>query len=72
MPLSGREVRLPHIVALAKREEELYTENKKQVIKLSTLPQDTANFLKQIRDEAHRFAKKYHHKLREIIYREEQ
>lgn len=59
----------PFVTALAKREEELYTENRAQPIKLSTLPSETAFFFQRIRDEAHRFAKKYHHKLREVSYR---
>lgn len=57
------------IAALAKREEELYTENRDRPIPLKTLPPDTALFLQHIRDESHRFAKKYHHKRREVLYR---
>ena len=61
---------IPKVMALAKREEELYTENRKTPIKLNTLPRDTKYFFQRVRDESHRFAKKYHHKLREILYRE--
>ncbi len=57
------------VAALAKREEELYTEGAGRPIRLSSLPENTANFLKRVRDESHRFAKKYHHKLREISFR---
>lgn len=57
------------VAALAKREEELYTENIKSPVRLDSLPHHMANFLKHIRDESHRFAKKYHHKLREVAYR---
>ena len=66
-----REVRLPKVAALAKKEEELYTEKKEQPIRLSALPRETALFLQRVRDESHRFAKKYHHKLREKLYRGE-
>ena len=65
------EVRLPKVVALAKRKEELYTENRIQPVRLNALSKDTAFFFQRVRDESHRFAKKYHHKLREILYREQ-
>lgn len=54
------------IAALAKKEEELYLENRKKTIRLYSLPKPTSFFLQRIRNEAHRFAKKYHHKLREM------
>lgn len=57
--------------ALAKREEELYLPGKKRPLRLDSLPPDTAGFLQRVRDEAHRFARHYHHKLREISYRNE-
>lgn len=57
------------IAALAKRKEELYIPHRKNPIPIVTLPSDVASFLKHVRDESHRFAKKYHHKLREISYR---
>ncbi|MBI2121674.1 MAG: GIY-YIG nuclease family protein [Candidatus Sungbacteria bacterium] len=57
------------IVALAKREEELYTENRREPIPLKTMPPDVMHFFQNVRDESHRFAKKYHHKLREMAYR---
>lgn len=62
--------RIP-LAALAKKEEELYIKNRSSPIRLSTLPQGTAFFFQRVRDESHRFAKKYHHKLREIFYRKE-
>jgi len=65
-----QKVRLPKVAALAKREEELYIQERKTPIKLSTLPQNVALFFQRVRDESHRFAKKYHHKLREISYRQ--
>lgn len=57
------------IIALAKREEKLYIKPGKNPIPLKNLPEHVANFLKLVRDESHRFAKKYHHKLREKLYR---
>lgn len=59
----------PLIAGLAKREEELYIEDRPKPIKLSSLPQETAFFFQQVRDESHRFAKKYHHKLRELMFK---
>lgn len=56
------------VVALAKREEELYMENKRLPIKLSSLSQNTAFFFQRVRNEAHLFARRYHHKLREIYF----
>ena len=58
------------IVGLAKREEELYIEGRKDPVRLDSLPQDTMFFFQNVRNESHRFAKKYHHKLREISYRQ--
>ncbi len=53
-----------YVTALAKREEELYFPNKKFPIRLIALPPEIAHFFQRIRDEAHRFARKQHHKLR--------
>ena len=55
---------------LAKREEELYIEGRSQPMRLRSLPFETASFFQRVRDESHRFAKKYHHKLREMGLRE--
>ena len=60
----------PIIVALAKREEELYIEGKKRPVRLDSLTREVMHFFQRVRDESHRFAKKYHHKLREIDFRE--
>lgn len=57
-------------VALAKREEELYLGNRKLPIRLSSLSQATAFFLQRVRDESHRFARVYHHKLRKRHFHE--
>ncbi|MEX0870034.1 MAG: GIY-YIG nuclease family protein [Candidatus Spechtbacterales bacterium] len=50
------------VVALAKREEELYLPGRKKPIPLSEMPPDVANLLKHVRDEAHRFAVSHHRK----------
>ncbi len=51
------------IVALAKREEELYLPDGR-IIKLKEGPEPMLHFLTSMRDEAHRFAISYHKKLR--------
>jgi len=53
------------ILALAKREEEIYLPNKKRPFRL---PNDHPFrlLLMYVRDESHRFARTYHHKLRSI------
>ncbi len=56
------------VVSLAKREEELYSPHHAHTIRLDSLPLDTGFFFQRVRDESHRFAKQYHHKLREISY----
>jgi len=53
------------VVALAKRKNELYIKNRKKPILLKSLPREIFNLILQARDEAHRFARKYHLKLRE-------
>ncbi|MBI3442918.1 MAG: GIY-YIG nuclease family protein [Candidatus Sungbacteria bacterium] len=57
------------LAALAKREEELFIEGKNTPQRLDSLPPDVKLFFQHVRDESHRFAKKYHHKLRKMIYR---
>ncbi len=56
-------------VGLAKREEELYLPGQPTSIPLRTLSRETEFFFEHVRNESHRFAKKYHHKLREMSYR---
>ena len=55
------------LVSLAKREEILYTSSTLQTggVPLKNLPESWANFFMFIRDEAHRFALKYHRYLRD-------
>jgi len=57
------------VLALAKKENKLYIEECKKPILLKTLPRDIFNLILQLRDEAHRFARAYHKKLREIDLR---
>ena len=56
-------VKPPMVISLAKREEEIFIQARKQPIKL---PRNDAalRVLQQVRDEAHRFAQHYHHILR--------
>ncbi|MCX7846384.1 MAG: excinuclease ABC subunit UvrC [Dictyoglomaceae bacterium] len=51
------------LIALAKKEEEIYIPHKKEPIKLSK-DSPALHILQRIRDEAHRFALTYHRKLR--------
>ncbi len=50
--------------ALAKQHNELLIENRKQSLLLKNLPQEVSNLILRLRDEAHRFARNYHLKLR--------
>jgi excinuclease ABC subunit C len=52
------------VVAVAKREEILYTRDAPEGIELD-LGSHGLHLIQNIRDEAHRFAQRYHHKLRE-------
>jgi excinuclease ABC subunit C len=52
------------IMAIAKRNNELYIEDSKKPLLLKNMPRQTFNTVLQMRDEAHRFAQKYHHSLR--------
>ncbi len=53
------------VIALAKKENKLFIEGKKESISLKELPRAIFNLILQLRDEAHRFAISYHKKLRE-------
>lgn len=61
--ISNQQLTIPAI-ALAKKRNELYIENKKNPILLKTLPRPVFKLILQLRDEAHRFALTYHLKLR--------
>jgi excinuclease UvrABC nuclease subunit len=51
-------------MALAKRNNELFVEGKSQPFCLKKLPRPVFNLVLRLRDEAHRFARAYHFKLR--------
>jgi excinuclease ABC subunit C len=53
----------PAVIALAKREEEIYVEGRSEPIVLSRRS-FALRLLQYVRDEAHRFAQHYHHLLR--------
>ena len=53
------------VLAIAKRNNELYIEGKAKPLLLAKLPREIFNLILQLRDEAHRFAITYHRKLRE-------
>ncbi len=55
------------VIALAKRKNELFMQGKRKPILLKNLPQEVSNLILHIRDEAHRFAIKYHKQLRKEV-----
>ncbi|MCX6718544.1 MAG: UvrB/UvrC motif-containing protein [Candidatus Staskawiczbacteria bacterium] len=55
---------VPLIISVAKGRQELFIENRKKAIPLKSLPQEVYNLIKNLDDEAHRFAIAYHKKLR--------
>ena len=54
------------IMSLAKRNNELFIEGRKQPLLLKNLSRSIFNLILQLRDEAHRFAIAYHKKLRKL------
>jgi len=54
------------VIALAKREEQVYVPGRTTPLPLSKKEQGSL-YLQEIRDEAHRFAIAYHHLLRKAI-----
>jgi excinuclease ABC subunit C len=52
------------VMSIAKGKQELFIEGRNQPIPLKSLPQEIYNLVKQLDDEAHRFAIAYHKKLR--------
>ncbi|MCH8253417.1 MAG: excinuclease ABC subunit UvrC [Planctomycetes bacterium] len=60
---SEMNVRPPMVIALAKREEEVFIQAKSAPVRLSR-NNAALRLLQQMRDEAHRFAQHYHHMLR--------
>lgn len=55
-----------YIVAIAKRNNELFLPGKSEPLLLKDMPQPVSNLILHIRDEAHRFAINYHRKLRKV------
>ena len=53
------------IMALAKKKNELYIKGQKNPTLLKNMPREIFNLILQLRDEAHRFARVYHHLLRD-------
>lgn len=53
------------IMAIAKKHNELFIEGRKNSVLLKFLSENLANTILRARDEAHRFARAYHHKLRD-------
>jgi len=62
--LDGIGVKLPCVLSLAKREEEVYRPGESEPHRLSRHSY-ALRLLQYVRDEAHRFAQHYHHLLRE-------
>ncbi len=52
------------VISIAKGKQELFIEGRKEPISLKNLPQEFYNLIKNLDDEAHRFAISYHKKLR--------
>ena len=60
-----RKVKNICVSSLAKKRNELFVAKLSKPLLLSYLPQDVANLILKVRDEAHRFAITYHKKIRE-------
>lgn len=54
------------VVAIAKRNNELFLPGQSKPLLLKDMPQSVSNFILHMRDEAHRFAITYHRKLRRV------
>jgi excinuclease ABC subunit C len=64
--LSLGKIQTIQVVALAKRNNELFSHENPKPVLLKDLPQEVSNLLLHVRDEAHRFAVTYHRKLRRV------
>ncbi len=60
---TGAGVKPPMVISLAKREELVYTQAKREPLRLPR-NDDALRLLQHVRDEAHRFSQHYHHILR--------
>jgi len=60
----------PPIIGLAKKFEQIIIKNNDRFEIINVAPGPALNLLKRIRDESHRFARRYHHKLVEKAIRE--
>ncbi len=58
------------IIGLAKRFEQIVIKDKNKYVIVNVTPGPALNLLKRIRDESHRFAQRYHHKLVEKAIKE--
>lgn len=56
------------VIGIAKQEEKIYTLNSQKPLDINR-DSEILHFIQTIRDEAHRFALKYHHKLRKASYK---
>ena len=63
---TDKDIQKIHVVAIAKRNNELFLPGKSEPLLLKDMPQGVSNLILHIRDEAHRFAITYHRKLRKI------
>lgn len=59
----GRAFRPPMVISLAKREEIIYVQARREPVKLAR-NNEALRLLQQVRDESHRFGQAYHHLLR--------
>ena len=64
------ETKFPKVVALAKRNNELFMEGATTPLFLKDMPASVSNILLHIRDEAHRFAITYHRKLHAVAMKD--
>lgn len=70
LEIKNKELRIKNIrvLALAKKKNELFVEGRKSPLLLKALPRPLFDLILQIRDEAHRFARAYHLKRREVDF----
>lgn len=61
---NSKQIQNIKIISIAKGRQELFIEGKESPIPLKNLPQEVYNLIKNLDDEAHRFAITYHKKLR--------